>query len=119
MKKLVFAVAGYNLAETGRMIEIAREARKHFEILFASYGGEFEELIEKEGFSLRRMEPRLSEKKLRRLPKVLSGQSLNTLGYFSAKELGRRVPVEIAFFEEVKPSALTRNGLQPPISSMP
>jgi len=96
MKKLVFAVAGYNLAETCRMIEIAREARKHFEIIIASYGGGFEELIEKEGFSLRRMEPRLSEKKRRRLRKVLSGQSLNTLGYFSAKELGRRVPVEIA-----------------------
>ena len=30
MRTLVFAVAGYNLAETGRMIEIARAARKHF-----------------------------------------------------------------------------------------
>ena len=30
MKTLVFAVAGYNLAETGRMIEIAKAARKHF-----------------------------------------------------------------------------------------
>jgi len=49
MKKLVFAVAGYNLAETGRMIEIAREARKQFEIIFASYGGEFEELTRKRG----------------------------------------------------------------------
>ena len=73
MRKLVFAVAGYNLAETGRMIEIAREAQKHFEIIFASYGGQFEDLIEEEGFSLKRMEPRLSEKKLRRLRKVLSG----------------------------------------------
>lgn len=106
MRKLVFAVAGYNLAETGRMIEIAREARKNFEIIFASYGGEFEELIEKEGFFLRRMEPRLSGKKLRRLRKVLSGQTLNTLGYFSAKELERRVPAEIALFEEVKPVAV-------------
>ena len=51
MKRLVFAVAGYNLAETGRMIEIAREARNHFDIVFASYGGKFEELIEEEGFS--------------------------------------------------------------------
>ena len=42
MKALVFAVAGYNLAETGRMIEIAREARKHFNVIFASYGGQFE-----------------------------------------------------------------------------
>ncbi|MFQ5792382.1 MAG: hypothetical protein ACE5JI_18085 [Acidobacteriota bacterium] len=45
MKTPVFAVAGYNLAETGRMIEIARAARKHFHALFISYGGQFEGLI--------------------------------------------------------------------------
>ena len=50
MKTLVFAVAGYNLAETGRMIEIARAARKHFDVVFASYGGQFEKLIEDEDF---------------------------------------------------------------------
>ena len=106
MKTLVFAVAGYNLAETGRMIEIAREARKHFEVVFASYGGQFEQLIEEEGFSLSKMEPRLTEKKLRRLRKVLSGQTLNTLGYLTAKELRTRVPTEVSFFEEVKPAAV-------------
>ncbi|MBT3380085.1 MAG: hypothetical protein HN742_25910 [Lentisphaerae bacterium] len=106
MNTLVFAVAGYNLAETGRMIEIAREARKHFEVIFASYGGQFEQLIEEEGFALSRMEPRLTEKELRRLRKVLSGQTLNTLGYLSAKELRTRVPMEIAFFEEMKPAAV-------------
>ena len=62
MKTLVFAVAGYNLAETGRMIEIAREAREHFKVIFASYGGQFEELIVEEGFTLKKMEPRLTAK---------------------------------------------------------
>ena len=57
VKKLIFAVAGYNLAETGRMIEIAREAKKHFRVIFASYGGRFEPLIEEQGFALKRMEP--------------------------------------------------------------
>lgn len=52
------------------------------------------------------MEPRLTEKKLRRLRKVLSGQTLNTVGYLSAKELGARVPREIAFFKDVKPAAV-------------
>ena len=40
MKTLAFVVAGYNLAETGRMIEIARTAQKHFNVIFASYGGQ-------------------------------------------------------------------------------
>ncbi|MCK4485872.1 MAG: hypothetical protein KAU38_03815 [Desulfobacterales bacterium] len=106
MKTLVFAVAGYNLAETGRMIEIARAARKHFNVIFASYGGQFEQLIEGEGFLLDRMAPRLTQERLARLRAVLSGETLNTVGYLSAKELAARVPNEIAFFKEVKPAAV-------------
>ncbi|MEA3303038.1 MAG: glycosyltransferase [Pseudomonadota bacterium] len=106
MKTLIFAVAGYNLAETGRMIEIARVARKHFNIIFASYGGQFEELIQAENFHLEKMTPRLSEEKLARLRVVLSGETLNTVGYLSLKELEARVPNEIAFFNAVKPAAV-------------
>ena len=106
MKKLVFAVAGYNLAETGRMIEIARAAGRHFDVIFASYGGRFEELIEGEGFRLERMEPLLTQEKLARLRLILSGETLNTVGYLSAKELAARVPNEIAFFKGVRPAAV-------------
>ncbi|MDH3392331.1 MAG: glycosyltransferase [Desulfobulbaceae bacterium] len=106
MKKLVFAVAGYNLAETGRMIEIAKAAKKYFNIIFASYGGQFEELIEGEGFNLVKMSPRLSEEKLARLRVVLSGETLNTVGYLSVKELKIRVPSEIAFFKKNNPAAV-------------
>jgi putative transposase len=38
MNTLVLAVAGYNLSETGRMIEIARAAREHFDILIIRPG---------------------------------------------------------------------------------
>lgn len=106
MKKLIFAVAGYNLAETGRMIEIAREAQRHFSVMFASYGGQFEDLIEQEGFELKKMEPRLTQEKLDRLRVVLSGETLNTVGYLSAQELRARVPNEIALFKEVNPAAV-------------
>lgn len=106
MKPLVFAVAGCNLAETGRMIEIAKEARNEFEVIFASYGGRFETLIEEAGFRLERMEPRLDKKKLTRLQKVLNGQTLSTLGYLSTRELSVRVPKEIAFFQKVSPAAV-------------
>ena len=103
---LVFAVAGYNLAETGRMIEIARAAREHFDVRFISYGGQFEQLIENENFTLTKMEPRLTPSKLARLRVVLSGESLNTLGYFSAKELTARVENEIALFQKIRPVAV-------------
>jgi len=100
MKTLVFAVAGYNLAETGRMLEIAKAAQKHFNIVFASYGGQFEELIEAEDFRLEKMSPRLSNEKLARLRIVLSGETINTVGYLSKKELEQRVPKEISFLKK-------------------
>ena len=106
MKTLVFTVAGYNLAETGRMIEIAKAAQKHFNIVFASYGGQFEELIEAEDFRLEKMSPRLSNEKLARLRIVLSGETINTVGYLSKKELEQRVPKEISFFKEINPAAV-------------
>lgn len=79
MRTLVFAVAGYNLAETGRMIEIAKAARSHFDVFFMSYGGQFEDLIRREGFTLKETEPRLTRKKLDRLRLVLSGETWKRL----------------------------------------
>ena len=117
-KTIVFAVAGYNLAETSRMIEIARETRKYFNVLFLSYGGKFESLIENEGFELHKMSPRLSEKQINRISKVLNGETLNTVGYFNYCELVPRVENEIAFFNEIKPAAvLTGWCLSVPMSA--
>jgi UDP:flavonoid glycosyltransferase YjiC (YdhE family) len=105
-KTLIFAVAGYNLAETSRHIEIARACRGFFNIIFLSYGGKFENLIEEQGFTVKKMEPRLTKKKLERLAVVLSGETWNTVGYFNATELEPRVENEIKFFKEIKPAAV-------------
>jgi len=99
-KTLLFAVAGYNLAETGRMLEIAKATRADFDILFISYGGQFEELIRWEGFTLREMEPRLTRKKLKRLRTVLNGDTWNTVDYFSYRDLVPRVANELHLFWE-------------------
>ncbi len=111
MKTLVFAVAGYNLAETGRMIEIAKVTRNHFEVVFASYGGQFEQMIEDEGFHLEKLEPRLTQEKLARLRVVLSGETLNTVGYLSAKELDERVEKEIRFLRQFIPLQYLQDGV--------
>ena len=52
------------------------------------------------------MEPRLTAKKLARLRKVLSGETLNTVGYLSAEELTSRVPHEIRLFRDLDPAAV-------------
>jgi len=106
MKTLIFAVAGYNLAESGRMLEIAKACEDNFKIIFASYGGQYEHFIEEAGFELKKMEPRLTKGRLDRLRLVLSGETLNTVGYLTEKELLVRVPNEIEFFKQVKPAAV-------------
>lgn len=112
MKTLIFAVAGYNLAETGRHIEIARACKDSFNIVFLSYGGNFESLIEDEGFTLKKMEPRLTDKQLRHVRKALSGETLNTVGYFTAREMKPRVENEIALFKEIKPACVLTGWCQ-------
>ena len=112
MKTLIFAVAGYNLAETGRHIEIARACKGVFNVVFLSYGGNFESLIEDEGFTLKKMEPRLTDKQLRHVRKALSGETLYTVGYFSAKEMEPRVDNEMKFFKEIKPACVLTGWCQ-------
>ena len=112
MRTLIFAVAGYNLAETGRHIEIARACRDLFNILFISYGGKYESLIEEEGFELKRTEPRLVEEQLHHVRKALSGETLNTVGYFTAKEMEPRIENEIQLFKEIKPACVLTGWCQ-------
>ena len=112
MKTIIFAVAGYNLAETGRHIEIAKACRDNFNILFISYGGNFESLIEDEGFNLKRMKPRLTEKHLQHVRKALSGETLNTVGYFSAEEMTPRIENELQLFKEINPACVLTGWCQ-------
>jgi UDP:flavonoid glycosyltransferase YjiC (YdhE family) len=112
MKTIVFAVAGYNLAETGRHIEIAKACRDKFNIVFFSYGGAYEHFIEEEGFRLEKMEPRLSEKQLSHVRKALSGETLNTVGYFTAEEMEPRVENEINLFKEINPACVLTGWCQ-------
>ncbi|MCP4614197.1 MAG: hypothetical protein GY845_36395 [Planctomycetes bacterium] len=106
MKTLIFAVAGYNLAETGRMLEIAKACKGKFNIIFMSYGGQYEHFIEETGFELKKMEPRLSKERLDRLRVILSGETMNTVGYLTEEELRVRVPKEIELFKQVGPVAV-------------
>ena len=112
MKTLIFTVAGYNLAETGSHIEIARVCRGISDIIFLSYVGQFESLIEEEGFTLRRSELRLTGKQFHHVRKALSGETLNTVGYFIAKEMEPRIENEIKFFEEIQPACVLTGWCQ-------
>lgn len=112
MKTLIFAVAGYNLAETGRMLEIAKACKDKFKIIFASYGGGYEHYIEEAGFELKKIDPRLTEEQLHHVRKALSGETLNTVGYFTAKEMEPRIENELKLFKEIKPACVLTGWCQ-------
>jgi UDP:flavonoid glycosyltransferase YjiC (YdhE family) len=49
------------------------------------------------------MEPRLTESQLHHVRKALSGETLNTVGYFTAKEMEPRIESELELFKEITP----------------
>jgi hypothetical protein len=107
---LLFAPCAFNLAETSRMLEIAKGVVRHpkagqvFDIQFISDGGDFESLIEKEGFPLKKMEPRLTPEKIEFIGKVDKGESFKPA--FTQAELIQMMEGEIAYLNELRPTAV-------------
>ena len=120
-RTLLFAPCAFNLAETSRMVEIAKgvavhpDASRRFEIQFISDGGDFEELIERHGFALRRMAPRLTRAKIEHIAKVDRGEKFAPA--FTDAEMAARVGNEIAALAEFDPIAVvTGSYLTIPVS---
>src|SRR5664279_3625892 len=92
---LLFAPCAFNLAETSRMVEIAKAIERHpaanraFGIHFISDGGDFEPMIEKHRFSLTGMEPRLTAEKIELIAKVDRGEKFTPA--FTDAEMIQRV----------------------------
>ena len=109
-KVLLFAPCAFNLAETSRMVEIAKaverhpEAREAFAVHFISDGGDFEALIERHGFALTRMKPRLTKEKIEHIAKVDRGERFAPA--FSDGEMITRVENELACLKALKPVAV-------------
>ena len=101
MSTIAFFPATWNLAETTRTIEVAKACKDEFEISFGSYGGQFEQLVESEGFPLTRLEPRLTDDKIEHLYKVDQGEKLGQ--FFSLEETRHRVNQEMSFLRDLNP----------------
>ncbi len=107
---LLFAPVTFDLAETTRMIEIAKgvvshpSASKVFDIQFISNGGDLEHLIEEEGFPLKRLEPRLTSEKIEFIGKVDRGEKFTPA--FTQKELIAFIDNEVNYLHEIKPTAV-------------
>lgn len=106
---LVFATVGFNIAETTRMIEIAKASCHHFEPHFASYGGKFESLIEEAGFPLHHLQPEETPEKIDYLWRVDRGE---TFGHpYTVEEVRQRVKSECDLIAQLQPQALVMGSV--------
>ncbi len=92
------------------MVEIAKGIERHpaagkvFDIHFISDGGDFERMIEKHGFAMTRMEPRLTNEKIEFIAKVDRGEKFAVA--LTDAELIQRVENESACLKQLKPAAV-------------
>ena len=92
------------------MVEIAKALERHpaagkvFAIHFISDGGDFEGMIEKHGFALTRLEPRLTKEKIEFIARVDRGEKFAPA--FTDAELIQRVENETACLKQLKPAAV-------------
>lgn len=107
---------GWNIAETTRMIEVAKLAAMDFEVCFASYGGQFNHLVEDSGFKLFNLEPKESPEKIELMWQIDRGEKY--AHPFSIDELRTRVNSELALFNKINPAAIVMGSvLSFPISA--
>ena len=120
-KNLLFAPATYNLAETTRMLEIAKGVSRHelardiFDIYFLSEGGKFERLIKKEGYPIKRTDPPLTDEKIAHIYAVNDEEKFGTI--FTKQELVIKVTDDVACLKALQPAAvITGSNLSVPVA---
>ena len=104
MKPLLFSPATFNLAETTRCIEAAKAVKDRFDTVFMSFGGQFEKLLENEGFNLEKIRPRLTPEKIEHIYKIDQGEKVGRM--FSKGEIQEQVESELKVIDKYKPSAI-------------
>lgn len=100
----MFAPASWNLAETSRCIQIAKALKNHYNIIFASFGGQFEEFILKENFVIEKLAPQLTPEKIEYIYKVDQGEKLGEM--FSAEEIKARARSQVEMIKKYEPAAI-------------
>ncbi len=101
---LLFGVVGWNIAETTRMIEIAKQVTSWAAPQFMSYGGDYDRLVVEAGFTLHPLSPRDTPEKIEHLWAVDRGEKLAEP--YSTDEISQRVAAELDLIAALKPVAM-------------
>jgi UDP:flavonoid glycosyltransferase YjiC (YdhE family) len=104
MKTILFAPETINIAETTRMVEIAKLCKDRYNCVFVGYSDEYSNIIENAGFTFIPLKPWLTREKIEHLWKVDRMESF--ADPFTVTELRDRVASEIGIINELNVSAV-------------
>lgn len=104
MKTILFAPATFNLAETTRMIEIAKVMRQNHHCVFCGFSETYLDLIEEAAFEVCLLSPKLTSEQEVAIMKFDQGKSLKNP--FSAELVAERVASELALIEKLAPHVI-------------
>jgi len=101
---LLFAPETFDLAETTRMIEVARACGERWQIEFMCYGGQYAPLIDEAGYTCHCLLPQLSPERIEELGRALRLERGGRM--FTGPELIARVHSELRLYEAQRPAAV-------------
>ena len=101
---LLFAPETFDLAETTRMLEVARACGERWQIEFMCYGGQYAHLIGEAGYACHCLTPHLSPERIEQLGRALRLERGGRM--FTAAELIARVRSEAQLYEALRPAAI-------------
>ncbi|MGM0165559.1 hypothetical protein IGI39_000501 [Enterococcus sp. AZ135] len=104
MKTILFAPATFNLAETTRMIEIAKGLRQEYHCVFCGFSKTYLSLIKEEKFEVSLLSPKLTPQQETAIMKFDQGKSLKNP--FTAELVSARVASELALIEKLAPHVI-------------
>lgn len=104
MKTILFAPATFNLAETTRMIEIAKQMRKNYHCVFCGFSKTYLKLIKEAEFEVTLLSPTLTPQQEAAIIKFDQGKSLKNP--FTEEIVADRVASELALINELAPSVI-------------
>lgn len=103
MSTVLFAPETFNLAETTRAIEVARQLRDRHECVFTGYSERYARLIEDEGFEYHPLSPGLTDEQADQLVRFDQGRGVSHP--FTTELVRARVQSELALNKVLRPSA--------------
>lgn len=104
MKTILFAPATFNLAETTRMIEIAKEMRQEYHCVFCGFSETYLKLIKEAGFEVSLLSPTLTMQQEADIIKFDQGKTLKNP--FTQELVAERVASEIDLIGKLAPRVI-------------